>query len=232
MPSRAARRQRRALLPALPLLALWGLSAAVLPAAAGEAGLEFVPADASLFAAPGTEGAALPPAGSVLVLGRLSGGGFAVAKPEQVEVLDPAGRQLPLRVEQERIWRDPILDNSIVSLDFSFTADAGDVAERAGTFRLRWGPDVQGPVELAGAPVLDPAGRESCFEFRLISRGAPAPGDMQSSLTVIADSRAEYYFLWYLLPMLTIVALLVVRRLTARAGDAGAGGGADARGGH
>lgn len=172
----------------------------------------------------------------MLVLGRVTGAGFAVDRPEQVEVLDPDGRQAPLRVEEARLWRDPVVGNRIVSMDFSFLARAADVTGRAGDFRLRWGPEVRGPVTLAGAPVLDPARREAYREFRLASREAAPPDGAQSAqLVVVADSRADWYFLWYLVPMALILALLTARKLLAWAGvgaggEPGAGGAPDARG--
>jgi len=228
--SRSSRTSRAA----LPVLALALLAAPAL-ALGAESGLEFLPAADHLFPkGPAPAGAEAPPEGQVLVLGRLTGAGFAVDAPEQVELLDPDGRQVPLRVEEARLWRDPVMSNRIVSMDFRFLASAADVAGRAGGFRLRWGPGVKGPVTLAGPPALDPARREACREFRLAApAGRPAPTESQSAtITVVADSRADWYFLWYLLPMVLIVALLVARRVLARAGvggGPGAGGAPDAR---
>lgn len=198
-----------------------GLWAAA-PAAAfcvESAELELFPASDYLFAAEGQPDA-VPGPGQVLVVGRCEGPDFAIDGVNQVELVAPGGRRVPLHVEEPRIYRDPVADNKIVSLRVYFLAGESEVAPGAGSFELRWGPEVKAANRKVASIVPDPASRKSYREFRRrVPPAAAGTGGQSSSIIVIADSKADYYFMWYLVPMVLIFVLLTVRKI--RAGGAG-----------
>jgi len=82
---------------------------------------------------------------------------------------------------------------------------------------FRWGPDVQAENVRVAAFALDAAQPQLYRGFRPQRQAAAGPLDTQvASIEVIADSSAEYHFLWYLLPMGVIFLLLSVRKVRAR----------------
>lgn len=196
------------------LLALLSVTFAAQAFAVESAKLDLFSAGDHLFES-GEKPTAVPnEPGQVLVVGRCEGPGFAIDEVSQVELISPGGRRLALHVEEARIYRDPVADNKIVSLSVYFLAAKSDLTPAAGNFELRWGPGVKAPNKKVAAIVLDPAKRDSYREFRRRKPPPGADGDGQSSaLWVIADSKADYYFLWYLMPMALIFVLLTVRKL-------------------
>ncbi len=195
-------------------LALLGVIAAAPALAVESAKLELFSAGDHLFES-GEKPTAVPgDPGRVLVVGRCEGPDFAIDDISQVELLSPGGRRVPLHVEEARIYRDPVADNKIVSLRVYFLAAKSDLTPAAGSFELRWGAGVKAANKKVAAIVLDPGRRAGYREFRRRKPPPAAGGDGQSSaLWVIADSKADYYFLWYLVPMALIFVLLTVRKI-------------------
>ena len=156
----------------------------------------------------------LPGVGQVVVVGLVDYPDFAVSDPAHLAVLMPDGRQLPLLIEGEGLVSE---FGEIIALRCAFMASA----ESAGDgFRLVWGPEIAAANSTVPRLVLDPSRRR---DYRQFSR-KPKPADpgAESSVAtveVIADSTAEYHFLWYLLPMAVIFTLLTVRKIHARHAD-------------
>jgi hypothetical protein len=153
-----------------------------------------------------------PDPGQVLVCGRFDPPGFYVDDVNQLTVFGPDGRPLPLTVDASSLF---VEFDQIVSLRVCFAlpeavADAADL-------ELRWGPDVRAENLQVPALALDAAQPQLYRGFRIRRQAGAGTGDTQvASIEVIADSSAEYHFLWYLLPMGVIFVLLTIRKIRAR----------------
>ena len=195
---------------AVLLLTLAAAGARGAPAPAGSVALALVEASDALF--PGGPANAVPPEGQVLVCGRFDDPGFAIEEINQITVVAPDGRRAPLTIEGSSLFRE---FGRIVALRFSFLVSAAE-AEGAKPFTLRWGPEVRAENALADCIVPDAARRTHYREFRPRPSGEAPAGANIGTIEVIADSSAGYHFLWYLLPMALIFALLTIRKIRAR----------------
>jgi len=186
------------------VLALLGISAA-----AEQAALELLPADESRISSTGVAAPAEP--GTLLVFGRFDDPAFAIADPSQITVVDANGKQLPLLIEEQSIFRD--LDK-IVSMRFVFALPGSQLA--AGGLQLKWGPDVRATNVVGEQIALAPVARERLRQFRWSRAPSGAGPSSDATIVVIADSHAGWYFLWYLLPISVVFALLTIRKIRAR----------------
>jgi len=187
-----------------------------LPVAGGEATLRLTATpEHSPTEAPAGAGMVIP-AGMVAVYGRIAGPDFAVAQLEQVAVATAAGEPVPMLVDDASKF---VEFDEIVGFWCCLLLPA-DQAEPGTILTLRWGEDVAGkttPVEALRFAMED-LGRVRGFR---VEAGPANSGDQaaMTSVRVIADSTADYHFLWYLLPMGALFTLLTIRRLR---GDVGA----------
>jgi hypothetical protein len=194
------------------------LSAFPARAAAGEESLRLVveAAGDDFFLVPATGGERLDPGpGRCACLLRFDR--FAMETTDRVTVIGPAGNQVPLVIESSSIFEEW---GRIVGLRFYFVVPEDRARPGRDSYLLKWGPEVSATNSRVERLRLDPALRDS---YRAL-RAAPADGEegTTASIVVIVDSSADYHFLWYLVPMALIFALLTIRKL--RAGRAGAGG--------
>lgn len=190
--------------------ALLALTAA--PARAAESvEMEIAPAGDELFGdLPPDAQPTLPPPGQCLVIGRYSQ--FTINELSQVTVVAPDGRQVPLTVESASVFRE---FGHIAALRFCFSISRAEANPGNGGFTLRWGPGVRAANREVPELAPDPARRGDYRSLRLKAAGRFA------TLGVFADSTADYYFLWYLLPMALVFALLILGKVRARgSGDA------------
>ena len=200
------------------VLAALLLFAAAAPA--GEVLLEPLAAESALPAAdllPPVEGTAeltlAPEPGTRIVLGNFTQADFAVERPDQIQLADSAGKAIPLFLDASGTGREFA---KIVAVRLAFRIPADTVP--GATFTLRWGDGVKGQVRelrnLALAPAT--AGNWSGFRWRAAD-GAKPSGDLSvASIEIVADSNANYYSLWYLLPMALLFILLTVRKMTGK----------------
>ncbi len=205
-PPRRAGHKHPSLAPAAALF----LGSALAAVAAG--GVDLTLADPSPDAPPPlADTATVTPAADAtwLVHGRLSGAGFAVARPGQVRVTDGAGEPLPLVVETNTLFRE---FGEIVALTAAFEIDPRTLA--AGPPRIEWGPDVAGEVRPVATITFPPDAGARIRVFAAGDSAAPPSGDAShfATIDIIADSHADSYYLWYLLPMAVIFALLIIRK--------------------
>jgi hypothetical protein len=186
------------------VLALLGASAA-----AEQAALELLPADEARISATGVAAPAEP--GTALVFGRLDDPAFAIADPSQVTVVDANGKQLSLLIEEQSLFRDL---GQIVSMRFVFAIPESELA--AGGLQLKWGPEVRAANVVGEEIALAPVARERLRQFRWSRAPSSAEPPSVATIEVIADSHAGWYFLWYLLPISVVFALLTIRKIRAR----------------
>ena len=192
-------------------LILLALGAAALAQARQSVDLRLLPVREDYLAADSAQATARPGPGEVLVLGRFDDPALAIESIKQIAVVGPDGRRVPLHVVEDSVY---VEFDQIVSLRFYFLIGETETAE---TFALEWGADVEADNVKVARVLLDPAMADRCREFTWAARGAAAPGETTSvaSIDVIADSSAEYHFLWYLLPMALIFLLLTIRKIRA-----------------
>lgn len=188
---------------------------------AGEVLLEPLAAESALPAAdqlPPAEGGAeltlAPEPGTRIVLGNFTQADFAVERPDQIQLADSAGNQIPLFLDASGTGRE---FDKIVAVRLAFRIPAETAPGAA--FTLRWGDGIQGQVRelrnLALAP--ETAGNWAGFRWRAADGAKPA-GDLSvASVEIVADSNANYYSLWYLLPMALLFILLTVRKMGKKA---------------
>ncbi len=187
---------------------------------AGEATLQILPADTAFLAEAagmGSAAAVAPAPEQVVLAGRFSQAAFSVARLDQVELLGPDGKPLPLVFDESGIARE---FDQIVGIRFYALLPAAAVIDDgtavAPTCVLRWGDGVKAEMKTVPAFRLpqDP-GKVRSFSW---TTGVPAAGnkgsgqDSTASIEIVADSTANYHSLWYLLPMALILSLLAVRK--------------------
>ncbi len=156
-----------------------------------------------------------PSEGNVLVSGRIDHAGFFIDELSQITVETPLGERVPLLIDRSSIFRE---FGSVVSLLFAFeiSESAADGAGRG--FRILWGPSIEADNQEVERVHVDP-GRPALYrQFRWVESLGGDAGDETpfSTIVVIADSTAEYHFLWYLLPMGLVFTLLTIRKTRAR----------------
>jgi hypothetical protein len=208
------------------LLGALALLAPLAAAAAGEDSLRLVveAAGEDLFMEPATGGERLDPGpGRAACLLRYDR--FELESTDQVTVIAPDGEAVPLVIETCSIFEE--FNEIIVGLRLYFVVPEGRARPGEDVYELKWGPEVSATNSRVERLFLDP---DLCDRYRAL-RAAPAGGEdsTTASIVIIADSSADYHFLWYLLPMAMIFALLTVRKVLAGAGGLEADGDSTAR---
>ena len=169
--------------------------------------------EAGIAAQPGD----LKAANKFRVIGRFNHPGFSVASIDQVTVAAAGGAPFPLTVEGTSLVEE---FGKIVSAKLAFDIDKETLAATGGELLILWGPGVTGSITLVDriAPAADGAAAYLTFNWergRGRAGGAGGGEDSTSNIEIIADSSADLYFLWYLLPMGLILALLAIRKAAA-----------------
>jgi len=185
---------------------------------------EVAAAGEELFLALDQQGEALEPlGGKVACIGRFDR--FDVENVNQVTVIGPGNRQLPLVVDGSSIFEE---FGKVVAFRFYVLLPPDSARPGETTLELRWGADVEATNSRVERLKLNPKLRESYRSLRLAGTGGGRGRESTASILVIADSTADYHFLWYLVPIGLIFALLTVRKLllrTVTTGGGGSGGG-------
>jgi hypothetical protein len=168
-----------------------------------------------LFAGEEGEPNLSPRAGQVAVVCRFDAAEFRIRSLDQVAVLAPSGEAVPLIVESASVWEEM---GFIVSVRLAFFVDEGDADCRT-PLRIVWGPGVKGEFTEIEALRPDASARK---RIRSATWALPedTAGDDSSiaSVEIVADSKADYDSLYYLLPMALLFVLLTVRKIKARDG--------------
>jgi hypothetical protein len=199
------------------MAALWGIQPL---RAAQSIELQVLPASEVLLNQNPGGALAAPEAGTVLIAGRMRGRSFAITSISQVTVVNAANDMIPLYIEETAGGDDLLEDDEVdatselTSIRFYFLVPEASLA--GAKFTLRWGEDVKAPNHGVSQFRLDPQSPERYRELRLPALPEDDGGGMKAELEVQAVSDAELYFLWYLLPMAVIFAVLSIRKFHAR----------------
>lgn len=144
----------------------------------------------------------------LIVVGVVRDRAFALAEPGHLRVVDAAGAPVPCWVEASSLLRE---FGEIYSARIAFALSPAAAA--AGAPAVEWGPALAG-----GATVVEQlaVAESDVPRIRFFTPGAAAAGaadDTQfATVEIIADSQADKYYLWYLVPLAALTVLLVARK--------------------
>ena len=196
--------------------AVFLLMAATMPCAqAADTGvvyLSFAPADMELInRLPSGDGIPVL-SNQVIAVCQFNDAAFSASGVEDIGIIAPDGRSVPLFINAANIGME---FGRIVSVRLAFPLPGDTPASPYPPYRLVWGPSSGGSVTVAITNwSVSPASAE---RYRIIrwstDTAASGAGAQLASIEVIADSRAGYYSLWYLVPMAMIFLLLTIRKL-------------------
>ena len=181
--------------------------------AADSADLQLLPAPDDFFAIGEETPNPAPPEGKVLVFGLFNHPRLSIAGVENIIALNTDGTPIPLTIETNSIFYE---FDRIVSLRFSFLVDAEQADDPETRFTLSWGNDITAKNMEVSKIILDPEARMRIRRFQWGNADLGGEAAQISRIEVIADMTAGYHFLWYLLPMAMIFALLTIRKLYSR----------------
>jgi hypothetical protein len=150
---------------------------------------------------------------TLTVVGRFAKNTFFIPAISKVTVYDAKSRQIQLRIESSSVYRE-FEDEDITQIRFAF--DIGRDALAAGPPRLEWGEDVAANNVLVDEILIDAGSRDRYRTFAWEERASGEGYNPQvAELEVIVDPKADYYYLWYLLPMAVVFVLLALRKVHA-----------------
>jgi len=183
-------------------------------ARAGEVRFSLTPATPELFDTySGNARTPPPPAGCLVMVGRMDAPDFSIDHINQLTAVLPSGKIIPLQIDEKRTLRE---FGKIISLDFYITAPESEFSGTGSEVVLRWVPNISADNHRLADFSFDPAQAD---RFRILS---PLPGGTMgereeafatAAIQVIADNKAGYIPLWYLLPMGLIFLLLGIQKL-------------------
>lgn len=179
--------------------------------ASGKANLYFVPMSRELSVGAGVS--VVPSRNEIAVIGQFNDAAFKISSIDELTVLTADNKVVPLTVDRSAVLREW---GNIVSVRFAFTVPKKAARNEDTGYVIRWGKDVEGRNTIVDGLALDPSHSADYREFAW-EAGRDQRGDDISvaKIRVIADSNAEKYDLWYLLPMALIMILLTIRKFCA-----------------
>lgn len=140
-----------------------------------------------------------------LVVGRLSMPDLSVADADHVRLQDAEGRVIPLIVESNTLYRE---FGEIIGMRVAFEFDPRALS--GGLPLLSYGPESAATNRLVPEIAVPPDAAGRIRSFTVSAGGTDQP--RFATIEIIADSQADTYYLWYLLPMVVIFALLIIRK--------------------
>ncbi len=154
----------------------------------------------------------VPEDGRILAFGRLDHEGFYINDISELTVEGPHGKRPQLKIDSSSLIKE---FGSIVSLRFAFELMPQETEIDGPGYRILWGDTVDAGNEKVDNMYIDPDQRALYrrFVWRMDLGGGEDADEPYSTIVVIADSTAEYHFLWYLLPMGLIFTLLTIRKV-------------------
>ena len=153
----------------------------------------------------------VPHSGEVLVIGQFQKSSFVIHDINQLTVLGPDGNQIPLTFNTSKNVVE--FGKNIVAVQFAFAIKESSLTAGE-NHRLTWGNDIKANNQKVAKMTFDPSKKNLYRQFRW--KAPTAPVQSFASIAVIADQNANYYSLWYLLPMTLVFALLTLRKIRAR----------------
>jgi hypothetical protein len=150
----------------------------------------------------------------LIVIGTINAPDFAVQDINNVTLFDATGSPIPLTIEKSSLYSE--FDDGFYNLmRISFRIRESILAQ--GALRLTWGSDISANNRQIDHIQVYLGEKE---RYRTFSWEAQPTGDdggsYAATLEVIVDDYADTYYLWYLLPMALIFALLFVKKIALK----------------
>jgi hypothetical protein len=145
------------------------------------------------------------------VIGMLNPPSFSIQNYNNLLLQDAEGKDIPLFIDESSIYFE-FDGDEINSLRIGFVISK-EIIEN-GPPRLSWGDDVSGSNKVVES--LD-IYREDKSRYRIFDwdekQAALDSSSHFATVDVIVDDYADTYYIWYLLPMVLVFALLFVRKV-------------------
>jgi len=122
-----------------------------------------------------------------------------------ITVKNSSCSQIPLKIEESSLIGE---FGSTVSLWLSFDVPSDEFSQDK-PLTIEWGKDVSALNGKVKSIKIDIA---SASSYRTFTWRKKNDNSSFGTIEVIADSSADYYFLWYLLPIAVISAVLAIRK--------------------
>jgi len=196
----------------IALLLLLGLPASPLASERIALAIREIPEAFRLETTTGTGTVAGLQDASLLVVGTINWPAFSVRDANHVLLTDARGQPLPLVVERSSLFSE---FGEIGSLRVAFELPVAALA--AGLPRLAWGQEVHARNSLVDRLVIADKDRARLRTFVPQAEDSAGASEPQlASVEIIADSNADRYYLWYLLPVAVLFGLLAARKVRLR----------------
>jgi len=144
------------------------------------------------------------------IIGIFNEKNFSIPDIKNISVEDSLGRKYPLTLSSEGMLSE---FDEIVSFWFSFDVSRQYIDD-GGLLFLVWGPDVISENRILDKIGINPESKSRARTFSWKREQKSDKDANFANIEVIADSRADYFFLWYLLPMAVIFIILAFRKKT------------------
>jgi hypothetical protein len=146
---------------------------------------------------------------SVFIVGLFNPPTFSIKDLKNVALVAVDGAQLPLIVEKSSLYSE-FEGAGINSLRFAFVISQSALSKGAPT--LKWGGDVSATNNEVDKIVIYNGDKDRYRTFSWEERPKGGDGSYTATIEVIVDDYADIYYVWYLLPMAVIFALLFVKK--------------------
>jgi len=146
-----------------------------------------------------------------MVVGLINEPSFEIKNTENAVLYDSDGRKIPIIMDKSSFYSE-FGDSTINSMRIAFITDDDTIAK--GSFRFEWGENIRADNKIVDSIAVYRANKDNYRVF--VWENQPQKSDLanySATLDVIVDDKADTYYLWYLLPMAMIFAMLIVRRI-------------------
>ena len=175
------------------------------------ASLVFEQARAEHFDAQSTSEELVPPDDKIGVLCTFNDSSFAIASLDELCVYSPEGDPIPILIDESNVFEE---FGDIYSVRFVFFIEPESV-DSALPHTIKWGEGIEGDNETLDVFALADDVTERYRECTWVPGIAEGADSSVATIEVIVDESADYYSLWYLLPMALLFVLLTIRKLKA-----------------
>jgi len=145
------------------------------------------------------------------VWGRFQPPELSLTSLDQIGASDGFGRPLPLLIETDTLARE---FGEIVGLTVAFELDPASLD--AGPPRIEWGNTLARSNQTVARLSFPPDSNTRLRHFSLPPPESSTDQTQLATIAIIADSHADYYFWWYLLPMAVVFVLLALNKAWTR----------------
>lgn len=149
-----------------------------------------------------------------IVIGTIDAPGFSVQGMTHVVLFDANGASIPLVIDKSSLYSE-FNDDVYNSMRISFRIRESVLEQ--GALRLTWGSEISANNRQVDQISIYLTEKDRYRTFTWEERPAGDDGgSYAATFEVIVDDQADIYYLWYLLPMALIFALLFVKKIALK----------------